>query len=429
MTKTHLSLSERQTIELELNKSQSIRAIARTLGRAHTTIAREIGAHRLFVQTGAYGYAFNPCANRLNCTHQALCKGKSCHKKLCRHCKHCTKVCQDFLRESCTRLSESPYVCNGCEKKRKCTLEKVYYKAKTAHHDYRLTLTEAREGIHLSEDELLRLDALVSPCILNGQSPHHVYLTHQETMMCSPKTMYNYIDYQLFSCKNLDLPRKVSYRPRKKKKTALKIDKTCRVGRTLSDYQTFLAEHPGCLPAQMDTVIGRIGGKVLLTLYLPSVHFLFAFLLDDHTAKSVNDQMATFFSALGTTRARQLFPAILTDNGSEFSNPSRIERNEKNARITHLFYCDPCASYQKGALENAHEFIRRMLPKGTSFDALSQEKINLALSHINAYKRDSLGGHSPYEMFEMVYGKEILEKMAINRVKPHNVCLLPSLLK
>ncbi len=56
---------------------------------------------------------------------------------------------------------------------------------------------------------------------------------------------------------------------------------------------------------------------------------------------------------------------------------------------TKVFYCDPSAPYQKGACEVNHELMRRILPKGSSFDDLTQEDIFLMMDHINSYKRKS----------------------------------------
>ena len=42
----------------------------------------------------------------------------------------------------------------------------------------------------------------------------------------------------------------------------------------------------------------------------------------------------------------RLFPVILTDNGTEFSNPLKIEFDADGGRLTSVFYCNAYASYQ-----------------------------------------------------------------------------------
>ena len=76
----------------------------------------------------------------------------------------------------------------------------------------------SRKGALCDEAEIARLNAFVTPLILNGQSVHQIYCNNADTLMCSEKTLYNYIDAGFFDARNIDLPRKVRYRPRRKKK-------------------------------------------------------------------------------------------------------------------------------------------------------------------------------------------------------------------
>jgi len=84
---------------------------------------------------------------------------------------------------------------------------------------------------------------------------------------------------------------------------------------------------------------------------------------------------------LGTKGMLDTFPVILTDNGSEFKNPSLLEKNLAGKLRTRLLYCDPMASWQKGRLEKKHEFIRCILPKGCSFESLTRSDVTLMMSH------------------------------------------------
>ncbi|MDO5491781.1 MAG: hypothetical protein Q4F96_05225, partial [Bacillota bacterium] len=59
----------------------------------------------------------------------------------------------------------------------------------------------------------------------------------------------------------------------------------------------------------------------------------------------------------------RLFEVILTDNGSEFSAPGSIEFSTLTGeQLSYVFYCNPNSSWQKGALEKNHEYIRYVLP-------------------------------------------------------------------
>jgi len=80
-----------------------------------------------------------------------------------------------------------------------------------------------------------------------------------------------------------------------------------------------------------------------------------------------------------------LFKVILTDNGVEFKDPLSLEHTSNGCQRTRIFYCDPQASWQKPHIEKNHTLIRRILPKGKSFDYLTHEDIRLICCHINSF--------------------------------------------
>ena len=91
------------------------------------------------------------------------------------------------------------------------------------------------------------------------------------------------------------------------------------------------------------------------------------------------------------------------------------------------------ASYQEPHVERNHEFIRLVLPQGSSFDNLSQHHFDLLMSHINSYSRKSLGDKSTFEMFAFLYGDGLLKKLlhlvCQQVIPPNDIILKPSLLK
>ena len=127
-------------------------------------------------------------------------------------------------------------------------------------------------------------------------------------------------------------------------------------------------------------------------------------------------------------REQRLFPVLLTDNGSEFSNPAALENAPDGAPRSRLFYCDPCASWQKGSVERNHEFLRLILPKGTSFDALAQADINTVLSHVNSYSRPALNDKAPFDLFSFIYGEDLLVRLGLRRIPANGILLKPALL-
>ena len=124
-----------------------------------------------------------------------------------------------------------------------------------------------------------------------------------------------------------------------------------------------------------------------------------------------------------------MFPVILTDRGSEFTDPLSIEFDKEGNRRTYVFYCDPQRSNQKGSIEVTHELIRRIIPKRTSFRYLTQDKVDLMMSHINSYTRKKLNDRSVYQLFSFFYGQETAEKLNLKAIPANEIILKPELIK
>lgn len=425
---SHLTLQERSIICARIAQGASFHQISAELGKDPGTISKEIRLHRVSIETGSFGCGFNPCIHRRNCTKKFVCVTCIYRGKKCSLCKDCHKNCPDFVEEVCPKLLKPPYICTACKERSKCTLRKFEYHPNHADKVYQQTLGESRQGFSVTPEELERINEIVSPLIKNGQSIHHIWKNNKDILMVSEKTLYNLLNAGAFSATKLDCPRIVRMRPRQKT-PAPKVDRHCYDGRTYDDFIQFMMEHPDTPVVQMDSVIGRKGGKVLLTIFFQNCNLLLAFLRDHNTARSVTDVFEDLYSRLGHVDYCRLFPVILTDRGSEFSNPTAIEKDADGHSRSRIFYCNPSAPYQKGGIEVSHELIRRILPKGTSFDNLQQEDIDLMLSHINSYKRDKLNNRSAYQLFSFIYGESILNKLNVRELQPNDIVLSPKLLR
>ncbi len=427
----YLTYEERLEIEGGLKNHLSFGAIANLIGKDRTTIAKEIKKHSFERKSGYSGWAYNACKQRSNCKVKYICGKTNCRRPstvYCKLCNYCNDFCPEYEEEVCSCRFKPPYVCNGCMQLHKCTLKKSVYDAEDAHLAFSQNISESRSGILSNEAELARLNSIISPLVRKGQSIHQIYATYVDELMCSEKTIYNYIDACLFDVRNIDLPRKVKYRPRYKK-PEFKVDKGCRIGRNYEDFQTFIEKHPDISAVQMDSVIGSRGGKVLLTIHFVETSFMLAFLRDANTSQSVIDIFSNIRKIIGKENFQKLFPVILTDNGSEFSNPKAIEYGPDGLLQTRIFYCDPSSPHQKGAIEVNHELIRRVLPKGTSFDWLTQTDIMLVMNHVNSYKRKKLNNLSPYQTFSFYYGEDLLKQFGCSPVAAEDIILKPKLLK
>lgn len=426
----HLTYTERQTIEDCLNNKQSFSAIGHLLGKDPTTISKEVRNHITITQYCRPGVGGNDCKNRYGCKKVQICNPCTSlrHYKVCQRCPKCNSHCPDFVPDTCKRLEKAPYVCNGCRHNLECTRKRRLYKAQKAQEQYDNTMSESRSGLSFTEDDLRRIDEIVSPLIKQGQSPHHICITQKDSLMVSERTIYNLIDYNVISARNLDLPRKVKFKPRKRKRN-FKVDKGCRLNRDYESFKMFMAEFPDTAIVELDSVEGVCGGKVLLTVHFVNCEMMLAFLRDHNDSQSVIDIFNELFNCLDSDYFRKVFFLLLADNGGEFSNPTALEFDADGERRTRVFYCDPNAPYQKGSAERNHEFIRRFIPKGTDIGQYSQRDITLMMNHINSYSRESLGGKCPFEVFRYLYGNDLLDLLGCTTIPASEVTLNKSIFR
>ena len=218
MKKPRLTAMERLAIETGLDAGKTPYAIAQEIGRPPKTVMREIRGRAVESDKGAVGRVNNRCAHRYECTMRDVCKACCQRRSMqCKFCRQCNSHCPDYIEDRCARLESSPFVCNGCKDRNRCTLRKRFYRNDLATENYREILVESRRGVNVTEAELLRFDELLYRLTKNGQSVHAAVVNNPGLFTVSEKTLYRYIDGGLLSTKNGDLPRKCSLRPRRGK--------------------------------------------------------------------------------------------------------------------------------------------------------------------------------------------------------------------
>ena len=385
----HMTLDDRIEIQECLNKGMTFKAIAQRIGKDQTTVSKEVKLH-----------------------------GKT-------HVSGFTKT-----DECCPMLLKAPFVCNGCPRRNhsNCGYPRRLYHAKTAQQEYESVLVESREGIPLTREEFYRTEAIISSAVKSGQNIYHAIQTND--LSVSKTTVYRHIECGYYTISKLDLPRAAKFKPRKEKKGEY-VPKGVKIGRSFADFALFLEENPSTNYVEMDTVIGRIGGKVIMTFQFVNVDFMFGLLLDNKTAaeaadkiRKLKERLRSFSFSFGDA-----FPVLLTDNGGEFSDVPAFENDLDDMPETRLFFCDPNAPYQKPHVENNHTLFRGIAETGTSFDDWSQDNVNLLFSHINAVKRKQFNGKSSYDMFSFAYSKELAEALGISFVPSKEVVQTSKLLK
>ena len=424
----HLTIEDRIYIQNELDKGTSFKDIARFLCKDPTTISKEVKARRAsdWFHKGTFLNAKNFCTKRFRCK-----KTNACNKILlcgvkCASCPTCNQTCPDFQKERCSKLDRAPYVCNGCSKKfNHCTIAHKYtYNARFADRKYRECLKDSRSGIAMTRQELHKKDKIITPLIAQGQSPYQIVANHPELNL-SVRSVYNYLDMGLLTARNVDLKRKVKFKPRKVHKSQIS-DRRVFNGRTYADFQQLHLESF----VEMDTVHSAVGSsKTLLTFFFTREKLFLAFLMNRNTEESVRLVLDRLEKRFGTFDFLTLFEYILTDRGAEFGDPDSLETGVTGIQRTNIYYCDPMRSGQKGGIEQAHTMLRMILPKKNSFEFLTQWDLRTIVDHINSTPREILGGRTPYDVALENYGIDILKALQLRPIPPDEVNLTPKLIR
>lgn len=433
----HLTTTQRIKIEKGLMDGKSFAGIARNIDKHPSTVAKEVKKYRYFPNRDNGNEL--QCALYKSCQMRFLCDDKDCVRP-CKQCydntlrrRKCALICPDYLAKVCPKIQKAPYVCNGCPKFRRCDLQHALYSAQQADESAQELLVSCRDGINQSPADIAILDGLISPLLKQGQSLAHIYAHHGYEIPCSRRTLYNYIDKGVFTARNIDLRRRVRYKC-KERKNGTRISlaaREFRIGRTYDDFCSFMRKNPTFAVVEMDTVEGGRGNskQAFLTMFFRNCSLMLIFVLAEKTQEYVVEVFDTLSEKLGVQTFQELFPVILTDNGTEFQFPQRLECDQNGEIRTKIFYCNPNSSWQKGAIEKNHEYIRYVIPKGQSLDPYSQKEATLLMNHINSEARDSLNGCNPFRLSLMLLSGKLHKLLGLVEIQPDEVTLQPSLLK
>lgn len=385
----HMTLDDRIEIQNGLSKGMTFKDIALKINKDQTTVSKEVKKHLMI-----YSNSFTSSD------------------------------------ECCPNLLKAPFVCNGCPKKNhsNCHYQRRKYAAKEAQRAYEDLLSESREGIPLNQESFYRTEKIISDAVKKGQHIYHIL--HSNNIPVSKSSVYRHISKGYYSISKIDLPRAVKFKPRNSKSNDF-VPRWAKDGRTYHDFIEFVADNDISNYVEMDTVIGRVGGKCILTLHFNAFNFMVGILINNKSAAEVSHKISELKLNLSKNGFSfgSIMPLILTDNGGEFSNVSAIENDIHQQLETHLFFCEPNAPYEKPHVEKNHTLFRDIVPPGTSFDNFTQETVSMIFSHVNAVKRKNFNGKSAYDLFTFAFSSELAEAFGISYIKAEDVIQSPKLLR
>ena len=142
---------------------------------------------------------------------------------------------------------------------------------------------------------------------------------------------------------------------------------------------------------EMDTIVGRGNHGAIVTLIERSTSMLFMRKLKK--GKNAKELARTVIHLLSPFKEH--VKSITTDNGTEFACHEMIG---KSLGVT-IYFADPYASWQKGAIENANGLIRQYVPKTETFEHVSHQQITKYSKKINIRPRKKLEFKTPHECF------------------------------
>ena len=182
----HLTKEQRNVIQYLINQGKTFTYISESIGKDRTTISKEIKRNR-YIKSKFYS-EFDK--------------------------KGITKSI-----DGCDKLKKTPYVCNNCKNLRYCGNHHIFYNSNLAQKNYENNLKNSRTGVNISYEQINEIENIIVPLIKNKkQSVNQVYSNHSDILPFSKVSFYNYVNNGVISLTNYDLPKKVKYKKRKKKK-------------------------------------------------------------------------------------------------------------------------------------------------------------------------------------------------------------------
>lgn len=236
---------------------------------------------------------------------------------------------------------------------------------------------------HFEEDGW-SLDACVGYALESGNFS-------REEIVCT-RTLYNYVDAGFMHIRNIDLPEKVSRKPRQERVRQNKR----KLGDSIEERPESIEMREEFGHWEFDSVLGQKGENepVVVTMVERKTRYCIWLRVENHTANALMDAVHAAFQSYNDCLSR-VFKSITADNGSEFARLSELKEEGVAVYFTH-----PYSSFEKGTNECHNRMLRRFIPKGKSIVDYSQEDIAHFADLINGLPRKLLEYRTPETLFE-----------------------------
>jgi IS30 family transposase len=334
----HLSYSERKIIERQLREKVSKAEIARLLRRDKSTIKREIKRGTVLqFKRNAYESKKNDAPKKIEYWVYFADVGQRVHEK---------------NRQRC-----------GAKNKAIICQEMVKYV----------------EAEILSEKKWSP-DAAIGNAIAQG--------LFKETF--TTKTFYNWIDDCLVGVKNIDLLLKTRRRPNRPRRERKK-----KLGRSIEERPASVEGREEFGHWEGDGIVGKGQKGFLISLVERKTGIGLLINVGDKKDDKIVAVLDMLEKQYGSDFST-IFKSITFDNGGEFAASAEMERDGR----TMVYYAHPFSSYERGTNENWNGIVRRFIPKGSSFEGLTDDGVKRIAYYINTLPRKRFGYKTPLQMWE-----------------------------
>jgi transposase, IS30 family len=141
---------------------------------------------------------------------------------------------------------------------------------------------------------------------------------------------------------------------------------------------------------ERDTVLGKRGGAVLLTIVDRKTRYVHLACLERNSAELVHRATVNLLK-------REPIKTITNDNGTEFAYHSRTSR----ALDAPIYFSRSYRAWERGTNENTNGLLRQYFPKWKAIPAVSKKELLKIQNRLNSRPRKCLGFRTPHELYRL----------------------------
>jgi IS30 family transposase len=222
-------------------------------------------------------------------------------------------------------------------------------------------------------------------------SPEQVsnWLCYEENINVSPEWIYQYILRDKHS--GGDLYKHLRCQKQRKKRYGTPERRGQLKGRVSIDERPEIVNQRSRIGDwEADTVIGKQGGSVLVTLVERKTRLSVIGKAPNRTAQEVTSVILRHLQPLASH-----VQTLTYDNGKEFALHQKIAKGLDASG----YFAHPYHSWERGLNENTNGLLRQFFPKGMDLSEVTDAEVQNAMDKLNNRPRKCLGFKTPNQVF------------------------------